>query len=413
MKSTVLIIGYVFPEPNSSAAGTRMLQLIDFFINQNYTVVFATSCKKSTNAFDLESLNVQVVEILLNHSSFDFFVKDLNPEVVLFDRFMTEEQFGWRITENCPDALRILDTEDLHFLRKTRQQSIRSSSVSANDFDLNDIAKREIASIYRSDLSLIISEAELKILIDTFKIDCSLLLYLPFMLDLNENPEQKQHSSFSERTDFVSIGNFLHPPNSDVIFYLKNDIWPLIKSQLPQANLHLYGAYDTQAIRSLHNKKDGFLLHGYVEDAFEVVNSSRVLLAPLRFGAGLKGKLILAMQCGTPAAMSTIAAEGMFGSDQPNGIIEDDPSLFVKKCIDLYTQESLWTEYQNKGDAVLKSRFNKLDHQLKLKERISLIQSTIQSHRSDNFIGQLLAHHQFQSTKYMSRWIEVKNANLK
>ena len=413
MKSTVLIIGYVFPEPNSSAAGTRMLQLIDFFINQNYTVVFATSCKKSTNAFDLESLNVQVVEILLNHSSFDFFVKDLNPEVVLFDRFMTEEQFGWRITENCPDALRILDTEDLHFLRKTRQQSISSSSVSANDFDLNDIAKREIASIYRSDLSLIISEAELKILIDTFKIDCSLLLYLPFMLDLNENSEQKQHSSFSERTDFVSIGNFLHPPNSDVIFYLKNDIWPLIKSQLPQANLHLYGAYDTQAIRSMHNKKDGFLLHGYVEDAFEVINSSRVLLAPLRFGAGLKGKLILAMQCGTPAAMSTIAAEGMFGSDQPNGIIEDDPSLFVKKCIDLYTQESLWTEYQNKGDAVLKSRFNKLDHQLKLKERISLIQSTIQSHRSDNFIGQLLAHHQFQCTKYMSRWIEVKNANLK
>ncbi len=413
MKSTVLIIGYVFPEPNSSAAGTRMLQLIDFFINQNYTVVFATSCKKSTNAFDLESLNVQVVEILLNHSSFDFFVKDLNPEVVLFDRFMTEEQFGWRITENCPDALRILDTEDLHFLRKTRQQSISSSSVSANDFDLNDIAKREIASIYRSDLSLIISEAELKILIDTFKIDCSLLLYLPFMLDLNENSEQKQHSSFSERTDFVSIGNFLHPPNSDAIFYLKNDIWPLIKSQLPQANLHVYGAYDTQAIRSMHNKKDGFLLHGYVEDAFEVVNTSRVLLAPLRFGAGLKGKLILAMQCGTPAAMSTIAAEGMFGSDQPNGIIEDDPSLFVKKCIDLYTQESLWTEYQNKGDAVLKSRFNKLDHQLKLKERISLIQSTIQSHRSDNFIGQLLAHHQFQSTKYMSRWIEVKNANLK
>ena len=413
MKSTVLIIGYVFPEPNSSAAGTRMLQLIDFFINQNYTVVFATSCKKSTNAFDLESLNVQVVEILLNHSSFDFFVKDLNPEVVLFDRFMTEEQFGWRITENCPDALRILDTEDLHFLRRTRQQSISSSSVSANDFDLNDIAKREIASIYRSDLSLIISEAELKILIDKFKIDCSLLLYLPFMLDLNENSEQKQHSSFSERTDFVSIGNFLHPPNSDVIFYLKNDIWPLIKSQLPQANLHVYGAYDTQAIRSMHNKKDGFLLHGYVEDAFEVINSSRVLLAPLRFGAGLKGKLILAMQCGTPAAMSTIAAEGMFGSDQPNGIIEDDPSLFVKKCIDLYTQESLWTEYQNKGDAVLKSRFNKLDHQLKLKERISLIQSTIQSHRSDNFIGQLLAHHQFQSTKYMSRWIEVKNANLK
>ena len=413
MKHHVFIIGSVWVEPNSSAAGSRMLQLMTSFLSKGWRITFGTVSHKNPNAIDLTKFGIEEVCLELNSSSFDEFITDLKPTIVVFDRFITEEQFGWRITENCPDALRILDTEDLHFLRKTRQQSISSSSGSANDFDLNDIAKREIASIYRSDLSLIISEAELKILIDKFKIDCSLLLYLPFMLDLNKNTEQKQHSLFSERTDFVSIGNFLHPPNSDVIFYLKNDIWPLIKSQLPQANLHVYGAYDTQAIRSMHNKKDGFLLHGYVEDAFEVVNSSRVLLAPLRFGAGLKGKLILAMQCGTPAAMSTIAAEGMFGSDQPNGIIEDDPSLFVKKCIDLYTQESLWTEYQNKGDAVLKSRFNKLDHQLKLKERISLIQSTIQSHRSDNFIGQLLAHHQFQSTKYMSRWIEVKNANLK
>ena len=89
MKSTVLIIGFVFPEPNSSAAGTRMLQLIHFFISQNYTVVFATSCKKSDNAFDLESLQIEVVEILLNDSSFDSFVKELNPTIVLFDRFMT------------------------------------------------------------------------------------------------------------------------------------------------------------------------------------------------------------------------------------------------------------------------------------------------------------------------------------
>ena len=111
MKSTVLIIGFVFPEPNSSAAGTRMLQLIHFFISQNYTIVFATSCKKSDNAFDLSALNIQIVEILLNDSSFDNFVNELNPAIVLFDRFMTEEQFGWRVAQSCPNALRILDTE--------------------------------------------------------------------------------------------------------------------------------------------------------------------------------------------------------------------------------------------------------------------------------------------------------------
>lgn len=413
MKSTVLIIGFVFPEPNSSAAGTRMLQLINFFINQNYTVVFATSCKKSNQAFDLESLNVQVVDILLNDSSFDVFVMELNPEVVLFDRFMTEEQFGWRIAEKCPDSLRVLDTEDLHFVRKTRQNAVSSTIGSKDDFASNDITKREIASIYRSDLSLIISESEFKILTETFKIDCGLLLYLPFMVNLNNNLELQQNTSFAQRTDFVSIGNFLHPPNLDAVCHLKKDIWPKIKKELPAAKLHIYGAYDTPNIKQMHNEKEGFLVHGYVEDAFKVVNSARVLLAPLRFGAGLKGKLIQAMQCGTPTAMSTIAAEGMFGVDEPNGIIENDPSLFVEKCIHLYTQESIWSDFQSNGYAVLKSRFNKEEHHLRFIERILLLKTNIQSHRASNFIGQLLAHHQFQSTKYMSRWIEAKNANLK
>ena len=413
MKSTVLIIGFVFPEPNSSAAGTRMLQLINFFINQNYTVVFATSCKKSNQAFDLESLNVQVVDILLNDSSFDVFVKELNPEVVLFDRFMTEEQFGWRVHEQCPDSLRVLDTEDLHFVRKTRQNAVSSTIGSKDDFASNDITKREIASIYRSDVSLVISEIELEILTQTFKIDPAILCYLPFMIASKNCQPRSDCKPYSERRDFVSIGNFLHPPNLDVVRNLKKDIWPKIKKELPAAKLHIYGAYDTPNIKQMHNEKEGFLVHGYVEDAFKVVNSARVLLAPLRFGAGLKGKLIQAMQCGTPTAMSAIAAEGMFGVDEPNGIIENDPSLFVEKCIHLYTQESIWSDFQSNGYAVLKSRFNKEEHHLKLIERILLLKTNIQSHRASNFIGQLLAHHQFQSTKYMSRWIEAKNANLK
>ena len=83
MKPTVLIIGFVYPEPNSSAAGTRMLQLINFFNDQNYKIVFATTCKKSDNAFDLESLNVQIVNILLNDSSFDVFAKELDTKIAL------------------------------------------------------------------------------------------------------------------------------------------------------------------------------------------------------------------------------------------------------------------------------------------------------------------------------------------
>ena len=413
MKSTVLIIGFVYPEPNSSAAGTRILQLINFFISQNYTVVFATSCQKSDNAFDLESLQIEVVEILLNDSSFNVFVKELSPDIVLFDRFMCEEQFGWRVAESCPNALRILDTEDLHFLRKARQKAFTNNQPLESLLFTTDTAKRELASIYRSDLSLIISEAEQTLLIQRFKIDPALLCYLPFMIDASDCQPQTDCKPYAERRDFVSIGNFLHPPNLDVVRYLKKDIWPKIRKGLPGVKLHIYGAYDSVNVREMHNKSEGFLVHGYVKDAFDVVASAKVLLAPLRFGAGLKGKLIQAMQCGTPCAMSTVAAEGMFGSEDPNGVIENDISLFVQKCIELYTKESLWIDYHRKGFAVLENRFNKQEYHLKLKDKISLFSSTIQSHRSNNFVGQILAHHQFQSTKYMSRWIEAKNANLK
>ena len=412
MQSTLLVIGFVYPEPNSSAAGSRMLQLIKAFQAQNYNVVFATSCKKSDNAFDLESIGVRVVEIELNHSSFDVFISELNPTAVLFDRFMTEEQFGWRVAEHCPNALRILDTEDLHFLRKARQKALNTNQPLENALFSDDNTKREIASIYRSDVSLIISEYEFELLTHTFKIDPSILMYLPFMLDSNDCEARLDCRTYSERNDFVSIGNFLHAPNLEAVRYLKKEVWPQIHKALPKAKLHIYGAYDTPNVRALHNEKDGFLVHGFVKDGYDVLNSAKVLLAPLRFGAGLKGKLIQAMQTGTPCAMSSIAAEGMFGSLPPNGFFTDDPKLFVKQAIELYLNQSQWEACQNQGFSILKNRFDKLQHQSALHSRIESLTKNRSQHRTQNFIGQMLNHHLMQSTKYMARWIEAKNKTI-
>ena len=164
----LLIIGFVWPEPKSSAAGSRMMQLIHLFLSEGYQITFASACAKSENAFNLHSLGVTQTEIELNNSSFDDFILNLKPDIVLFDRFMMEEQFGWRVTEHCPKALRILDTEDLHCLRKAREQAFKDNQPCDKTYLFRDIAKREIASIYRSDLSLMISEAEMAILKDEF-----------------------------------------------------------------------------------------------------------------------------------------------------------------------------------------------------------------------------------------------------
>ncbi len=101
---TLLIIGYVWPEPNSSAAGSRMLQLIAFFQQQSYQVTFASPAQRTEHMVDLAELNVNSVDISLNCSSFDEFISELKPDVVMFDRFMMEEQFGWRVSEQCPEA---------------------------------------------------------------------------------------------------------------------------------------------------------------------------------------------------------------------------------------------------------------------------------------------------------------------
>ncbi|MFM2367906.1 MAG: hypothetical protein RL619_202, partial [Bacteroidota bacterium] len=166
----ILIIGFVWPEPNSSAAGGRMMQLISLFRAQGFRITFASPAQNSDFMVDLDEYEVDKKSIELNNSSFDLFVKDLNPTVVLFDRFMMEEQFGWRVAENCPDALRILDTEDLHCLRLARQKAFNENRIfTTSNLLSEDIAKREIASILRCDLSLIISEFEMEILESIFK----------------------------------------------------------------------------------------------------------------------------------------------------------------------------------------------------------------------------------------------------
>ncbi|TGV02776.1 glycosyltransferase [Flavivirga rizhaonensis] len=386
-----------------------MMQLIRFFQTQNYQITFSSPCAKSDNAFDLKTIGVDQVSIELNNTSFDVFIKTLHPDIVLFDRFMIEEQFGWRVAEQCPDTLRIIDTEDLHCLRKGRQQAFKDGKEFDKSYLISDTAKREIGSIYRSDLSLIISEAEMEILKNEFKVDSDLLHYLPFMLDELPEDSIEKFPNFEERQHFITIGNFLHEPNYDTVLNLKETIWPLIKKQLPNAELHIYGAYASQKVNQLHNEKNGFLIKGFVEDVNEVMKLARVCLAPIRFGAGLKGKLVDAMQNGTPCVTTTIGAEGMFGNLQPNGFVEDNPQIFVNKAIELFKDQRTWEEKHKNGFEIINKRFDKKMHQEIFLSTIKEIAQQLKIHRLNNFTGQMLQHHTLQSTKFMSKWIAEKN----
>ena len=407
MEKQLLVIGYVWPEPQSSAAGWRMTQLLALFLEHGYRICFACPAQKTKHSTDLEVLGIQEKYININDSSITNFLTDLNPSVVLFDRFMMEEQLGWRIREVCPNALTILDTEDLHFLRKAREKAFKQIKLNKKLDLFTEEAKRELASILRCDLSLIISEVEMQLLQRKFQIKSSHLFYLPFIFSETFN-EFNNLPNYEEREGFMSIGNFLHAPNWDQVLYLKEEIWPLIKKQLPEATLEVYGAYSSQKVEQLHSPKTGFLVKGRADNLQEVMSKKRILLAPLRFGAGLKGKLVDAMRYGLPSITTSVGAEAIGGKYPWSGEIANTPEEIAQKAVHNYQRIKPWYQAQKNGFQILNKRFNRNAFEGNLILTINYLLENLSLTRKENFFGQILNHQHLKSTKYMSLWIEEK-----
>lgn len=403
----LLVIGKNWPEPQTTAAGYRMLQLLDVFLEDDYQVTFCCAGFKSIYSVDLSSLNILEKEILLNDSSFDDYIKELQPDIVLYDRFMTEEQYSWRVRDNSPDTLHILDTEDLHFLRKAREEAFKKNEEVQI---YNDAAIREIAAIYRCDLSIIISQVEYNLLINKFDIPENKIVYIPFLFK-RELFNSIEKLSFQDRSNFVMIGNSLHQPNYDSILYLKNEIWPLIRKQLPHVEVHIYGAYQSQSIEQLNNIKQGFIVKGFAINAIETLAQYRVLLAPLRYGAGLKGKIFDALHAATPVAMSEIAAEGMFNDQQEFGFIENDIDAYVSKAISLYQNPEKWQQLSDSSLRILENNYSYSAFAKALLLKISQLKThTKLSTDKYEFYSKMLNFHSNSRYKYLSKWITLKKA---
>lgn len=401
----ILIISSVWVEPNSSAAGSRMLQLIRFFLSENYIVEYASIASESDFSFDLSELGIKQHAIQINDSGFDILLLQINPNMVLFDRFMVEEQFGWRVSNVLPTAIKILDTEDLHSLRHARHEAVKKNVLFENINYNSDIAKREIAAIFRCDLSLMVSDYEMNLLQTVFQIPKSILFYLPLWIE----DSIKKNQNFNEKEDFVFIGNFYHEPNWDSVLVLKNEIWPKLKDLLPNAKMNVYGAYPTQKVHQLHNPKERFFIHGRAECAEEVIRSARVLLAPIRFGAGIKGKLLEAMQYGTPSVTTSIGAEAMHNGLPWNGFIADNYSDFIEKTVELYSNREVWNQSVDNGYRIMEQKFMFSIYKSNFFGALHKLHLNLETHRNANFIGQMLQFHTMRSTEFMSRWIEEKN----
>jgi O-antigen biosynthesis protein len=411
----VLILGYIWPELKSSAAGLRDWNLIETFVEANWDLTYVSPSSENSFSRKISDRNIPCFTFKANDSKFDQFISNQQPDFVIFDRFVIEEQFGWRVQENCPRACRILDTQDLHFLRKLRQQNLNSGAsikeLSECQFDLNtEETYREISSIYRCDGTFLLSSFESRLLKGFFQIPGELLHINRF-----HYPELSPMSpGFESRSDFVMIGNFRHAPNTDGILWLKKEIWPLIRKKLPTARISIYGAYPTKEMMQLTHPSEGFLVQGPCEDQFRTLAKYRVNMAPLRFGAGIKGKITDGWWAGTPVVTTSIGAEGMFEKDQESfpwgGEIADTPEDIAERAVSLYQNSDHWKQAQNNGYKLIQKLYSAEENQKDLIQTLLKIEANQLQIRRCNFVGSMLNYHLHRSTKYFSKWIEAKNA---
>jgi hypothetical protein len=403
--SRLLFLGHVWPEPTSSAAGQRTLRLLRLLRGAGWQVTFACAAALGEHATDLGTLEVEAATIALNCSSFDEFMGDLAPEVVVFDRFMTEEQFGWRVERAVPSAVRVLDTVDLHFLRRARRRAQGAVDACAEPDLHGEDAWREIASILRVDLALVISQVEHDLLTGRFPVPARQLQYVPFLLE----PDEPRRPDFEARAGFTTIGNFRHPPNLDSVRWLHREIWPAVRRLLPSAQLTVHGAYPPAEATALHDPAGGFLVAGRAKDSVEALARARVCLAPLRFGAGLKGKLVDAMCAGTPSVTTPVGAEGIAEADGWPGAVAEDAEDLARQAASLHDDPALWAAAHQRGFDVLRERFDGAVHGARLVERLDGLREGLEDQRRENFVGAMLRHHHQRSTEFMGRWIEEKN----
>mmetsp|Transcript_20285 Transcript_20285/g.58237 ORF Transcript_20285/g.58237 Transcript_20285/m.58237 type:complete len:494 (+) Transcript_20285:27-1508(+) len=464
----------LWPEPSSSAAGVRTSNLLQHFASESSllfdSVHYGCGAPKPSTLTEyahLHSLStdygIEMHDIPPNKSDGikDMLSKDFPAlRVVLFDRYFSEEAYSFHFRQLKPTVLRILDMQDFHALRLARQKLVETSSKNDNghwmDDDLtdrlmacvpdygnsadelqhskkrkkgknaSDILLRELASIHRSDLTLVCSREEFDMLTEVFSIDPSKLCLAPFFSEENAISYESPAHQFDQRKDFCVLGGLRHPPNVDSVKWLKSEIWPKISDQVPDAKVHVWGSYAPQHIMELNDPKKGFLVHGKLDSLSQELSTRRVLLAPLRFGAGIKGKIVDAWEHGTPVVTTPIGAEGTTMSRDClksctarsgqitiddtgwGGLVATDADAIARCAVRLYKDQSLWDEARTNSRRLLRIKFNKQKNLSAVSNAVEEALLNRTERRSKDHIGYLLWHQSMRATEYFSRWIELK-----
>jgi GT2 family glycosyltransferase/glycosyltransferase involved in cell wall biosynthesis len=360
----ILVIDACALTPDADSGSQRMFNLLHLLAQQGAKVTFAAQDLQTYEPYStllrlagIEHLSAPYVSDLAQYIETYGYIFD----VIILSRNHIAQQFIETVRRLAPEARIVFDTVDLMFLRLERQAAHESSlALKEESVKCMDV---ELSLCARADIVFVVSTAEARLLeqyIPRRKIFVVSNIHMP-------NPG---HATFEERSGIVFVGSYQHPPNVDAVDFLFDSILPLVHKRLPELGIHIVGSkmpkrWQAHATKHVH-------LHGHMADLNPLYQQVRIAIAPLRYGAGVKGKINQAMAYGVPVVATTIAVEGMHLVGGKDVLIADSPVNFADAIVRLHEDRELWQQISREGIVNIERHFSFAAAEKELRKALGL-----------------------------------------
>lgn len=338
----VLILEHCNPTPDQDAGSVSVFNIMLLMREMDFQITFIAEDNYLYDPKYTTMLQRVGVEVLYGPytNSVENHLKEMGARydlIFLFRPKVVERNID-AIKRYAPQAKTLFYTHDIHHIRMERQAQLLQSTV--KQVEAEKMKEKEFAAIREVDSTIVVSTTELEILQPQLP-DQNLEL-LPLLLNIPGT-----NAGYEQRNGIVFVGGYQHTPNVDAVQYFVNEIMPHVRNYLPDVKFHIVGSKPPESILDLAS--DDVVVEGFVEDLTPFLDSMRVAVAPLRYGAGVKGKVGTALAAGLPLVATPIAAEGMGIVADDHALIANSPESFAKHVAKLYQDADLWRFLSRRG----------------------------------------------------------------
>jgi GT2 family glycosyltransferase/glycosyltransferase involved in cell wall biosynthesis/uncharacterized membrane-anchored protein YhcB (DUF1043 family) len=336
----VLIMDYQIPTPDQDSGSRRMYELVNLCVESGLVVTFVPMEHHPHLRPYAKRLEEMGVEVEHSGAVLRQLLTEIGSELSLV--ILSRPAVAWPhlplVRELAPKARLVYDTVDLHFVRERRRAEIEHDPEVARVAELH--REMELTAARAADATLVVSTFEKEVL--ESEIPGLKVRVLP-----NIHADQHPGRPFKSRRGLLFVGSFPHPPNRDAAIWFVEEILGIIRQELGDVPLNIVGSHPTEEIRALG--RPGVNVLGWVPDLTPLYEASRVFVAPLRYGAGMKGKVGESLSHGLPVVTTRIGAEGMGLVDGVDVLIGDDAASFARAVVRAYKVEPLWNALASAG----------------------------------------------------------------